>query len=567
MGEPFGRGLVTGAEADPAGDDGVRLWFGVSLLLALFLFFFQLGGFPLFDLDEAIYAESAREMLVSGDWLTPRYNERPFFDKPILIYWLTAGAYALFGVNEFAARLPSALCGLGLLVVVFGFLRTAAGPRLALLALLILATSLETITLAHAALTDMPLILTLTAGMAAFYLGFERRAWRWFAAGYVAFGLAALVKGPVAVALPALIFTVYTGLQGRFREFVRRARLPLGALIFLAVAAPWYAAMVQLHGWPYVEAFFLKHNVRRFTGVIAGHAGSPFYYLGVLVVGFFPWSAFLPAALVSSWPRRWVDWQPVSSMRRLEMFALVWAAGVILFFSLASTKLPNYIGPLLPAVAILTARWWERLLDGDVWPRRTIGWSAAILVAIAGLFAVLLALVPVWIRFAPDRYALAAPYLIEPIELRYGPELLAAVLLVGSIAVALALRRERILDGFLRLILVVGMFAFMLLAWVVPIASGYIQGPLRDLAQAAGAALPPDGRLITVGLKKPSVPFYAGRVALALTAGEDARLRQELSRPGPVMLLGRESDVGVLSNYSDLRLRARRGGYLLYANF
>ena len=237
-------------------------------LLAALTFFVGLGRGALTDADEAFYGESAREMVESGDWLTPRYNYEPRFQKPVLYYWLTAATYLVTGPSETGARLWSALSGLGLVLV------TAACARrwydddtTALLAGAIVATNFGYFAMARSALPDLPLALCITVAIWAALvatLDEERQPRRWVLLSALAVGCGTLMKGPVAIVLPALVIVPVLLIERR-RLSIRWSDLGLALLVVVGIAAPWYVAMWWRHGPSYLEGFFIGDNVERFA--------------------------------------------------------------------------------------------------------------------------------------------------------------------------------------------------------------------------------------------------------------------------------------------------------------
>ena len=547
--------------------------FWPALLLGCFLFFYQLGAVPLFDLDEAIYAETGREMIATGDWLTPQFNGAPAFDKPILLYWFMAASFKLFGLSEFSARLPSAVFGLGLLAVTYGLARAVRDVRFGLLAMLILAGSLEMVVLSHAALTDMLLVFFTTSALACFYMIYRTGRGIWSVGLYLSMAFAVLTKGPVGLVLPGSTILLFMLTVGPWRTRLREIRLGWGILILSAVAAPWYAVMLWVHGSVFWDSFFLRHNIERFTSVLGGHAGTPFYYLGVLAVGFFPWAAFLPAAVVSvftvpDFSDRWKGFRKIPMERPFEWFLLLWISVVFGFFTLAGTKLPNYIAPAFPAMAILVAGWWNRTLDGApsglTRPDRL---SFSLLGLLTVAIAALLLSVPRAIEWARLNYAVSAPYLAQPIELSGVLMVLAAILLIGVMTFFALFYLMRRWSGFMILVLTVGTFVFVLLFGLIPSVSRYIQTPLRDLARETAGWIHPDEPLIVFGLKKPSILFYARRGAIVFKSNQEENLRDFLTTHGRAVVLSPIHLIPVLNSLPGLVIREERGGYVLATTF
>ncbi|MGH7844615.1 MAG: phosphatase PAP2 family protein, partial [Candidatus Binatia bacterium] len=349
---------------------------GALVILTAILFFHQLGAIPLFDVDEAVFAESTREMLETGDFLTPAYNSTPRFDKPILFYWLMSSAFALLGVNELAARFWPALAGCGLVGITFLFARAIAGLRCALLSALILTTSLGMMVLSRLAITDMVLTFFLTASVYGFYLALHDytgpRSVSWASLGWVAAALAVLTKGPIGILFPAAIVALFIWLSGHSQQW-SSLRIRTGMAVLCLILLPWYVAEAYVTEGEFLRVFFVKHNVLRYLSVNSGHKGPWFYYLVVILIGFLPWSAFLPAALGAAWKYR-SQATGGNRERSLPFFLLLWAAVVLVFFSLAQTKLPNYVAPLLPVLSLLVGWWCDLFLLNE--PGRSARFSA-----------------------------------------------------------------------------------------------------------------------------------------------------------------------------------------------
>jgi 4-amino-4-deoxy-L-arabinose transferase-like glycosyltransferase len=321
---------------------------GTALLLALVaaLFLLRLGAVPLLGPDEPRYARVAVEMRRSGDSVTPTLQGQPWLEKPPLYYWLAGKAYGLLGETEAAARLPSVAAGL-----LFVGVTALVGARLyggtaGLYAGFALGTSVLPFAYARAAAMDMLLAATSTAAIGLVGLRLLGVAGRLAvpAAG-VAMGLAVLAKGPLGVLLPALVAAGYV-LATRDWSLLRRLVSPIGLLVLLFVAAPWYVLVYRAQGQAFVDVFLLNHNVQRFTSEIHHHAGPWHYYVGVALLGLFPWSGLLVPGFAGLRPRG----------SRADLYVLLWLALPFAFFSAAASKLPGYILPCLPPLALLIGR-------------------------------------------------------------------------------------------------------------------------------------------------------------------------------------------------------------------
>ena len=332
----------------------------VLLLTALAgsLLLVGLGAVALTDRDEGANAEAAREMLEQASWITPTLGGAPRFAKPALVYWLTAGAYTVLGVGETAARLPSAVAALLLVLVQYAFARWAYGRDVGWRAALVLLLSVEYVAIGRMALTDATLALFTTLAAYAFMRGWwaPPPRGRWYALGWVAAGLAALTKGPVGLLLPLAGVLVYLGIAGGLRQAWREAWPLRGLALLLLVALPWYVAMFWLHGWDYA-ARARGETLGRVLRPVTGPGGTALFYLPVLLVGFFPWSAFLPEA-VRAGLRQARARARQSRREAVSVFAAAWLVAGLVLFSLAQTRLPHYVLPLFPAAALLVAASW-----------------------------------------------------------------------------------------------------------------------------------------------------------------------------------------------------------------
>lgn len=312
-----------------------------------------LGRTAISDSDEAYYAEAGREMIQTGDWLTPHYNFEYRFQKPILFYWLVASAYLTAGVSEAAARFWSALAGLGLVWLTYAAGRRWFDEATGLLAGTIAATSYGYVSLARLALPDLPLACFVTAAIYFGVVALETpgAARSSTAAAGVAVALACLTKGPIGVVLPALVLTA-VAIRERRTLPPWRAKLLLAAAVSVALAAPWYVAMVAIHGMAYARGFFLGDNLQRFATSRFNQPRVIWFYLPILAGGMLPWSLFFPLWIAPAWQ----SVSRVHSIGRAEWRCMLWAALPLIFFTVSVGKQPRYILPILPPLAVLMGR-------------------------------------------------------------------------------------------------------------------------------------------------------------------------------------------------------------------
>jgi 4-amino-4-deoxy-L-arabinose transferase-like glycosyltransferase len=353
-------GAPAGAERPGAAvrPDPPRAWtFLLLALLSLPLYFLALGAHGLSDPDEPYYAVPALEMLRAGSWQVPLFHGRPWFDKPILFYWIVLACYRALGVSETAVRLGSALAAVGGLVTVYLLgLRSGLGERGARAAAVVLGTAVEYVLLARAAVTDMTLLLALALGMLA--AAHCLQSGSALAAGLAgaAFGLATLTKGPVGVLVPGLALGSYS-LLARSRDLLRPRLLAAGAAGLLLSAGPWYLYMSLRYPDLLGRTFLGEGNLGRFLN--PEHQSFPLYYLVVLVLGLLPWSGALPFAVLSPCRRGLAAGETGLGRRPGPLFALCWAGSVLLLFSLSASKLPTYVFPAFPPLALLIAGYLE----------------------------------------------------------------------------------------------------------------------------------------------------------------------------------------------------------------
>ncbi|MFC1570616.1 ArnT family glycosyltransferase [Candidatus Omnitrophota bacterium] len=327
----------------------------ILLAVAIFLFFFNLGSTALTDPDETFYAQTAKEMTAQGEWVTPHIFGEPQFEKPVFYYWLIMASYKIFGINEFAARFPSAIFGIIGVLGIYFLGRLLFSKECGFFSGLILATSMQYLVLARGCVTDMVLGTFIMLTLLCFLLGWmkERRSWYFLAA--VCASLAVLTKGPIGLFIPGLTVLIYTAVTGEWKKFLK---IPFFwcIVIFVLVGLPWYLAVIREHGAIFIGEFFGFQNVTRFLHPEHRIGASPLFYIPIVIAGFFPWSIFFP---VSCWNMFKTRVNP-EKLKATGIFLAAWFGVVFIFFSISRTKLVTYIFPLYPAMAIVTARLFER---------------------------------------------------------------------------------------------------------------------------------------------------------------------------------------------------------------
>ncbi len=332
----------------------------VLLSVASALAFPYLGATSLWDDDEGVNAECAREMAEAGTHIVPLFNWELRTAKPVFLYWLLLFSYDTFGVDEFAARLPSALAYLGSVLLTYALGRRMFDPATGLLAGLIAASTLELAKLGHACTPDSTLVFFLLLYFWAFWRGHDGGRRSWYLPCGAASAFAMLTKGPVGLVLPIAIVGIYFLWHREGRRLLDR-RMIGGILVWIFVAVPWYVLVTAETKGEWTWAFFLKENLARSAEPMENHRGPWIYYLGVVFVFFAPWSSLLIPVLRDAWKRTKLE----VTDRRAVRFLLIWIAVVFAAFTPLATKLPHYIAPAYPALAILTASYLVCWMRGE----------------------------------------------------------------------------------------------------------------------------------------------------------------------------------------------------------
>lgn len=549
------------------------------LLLSGLLFFVGLGSMGLTDRDEGRNAEAGREMFASGDLVTPTFNGELRVAKPVFVYWLMTLSYHVFGVNEFAARAPSAFFGVALIAMHYLFLSRLRGPTVGLIGALMLLLNIEILALGRMAITDSVLIFFTMLSLYGFWLGLHEqgagRHWIW--GFYAGMALATLTKGPVGFAVPLITALLYLMATRQWLVFWQRGAPIAGTFLFVILAGPWYAAMVLIHGDAYSSQARV-HTVGRFLAPMEGHGGGWWFYFPVMLLGFYPWSAFLPAAFY----RAYATWrespaklherngspgtsEPVGWGPELDWFAGLWVIGVFIFFSLSSTRLPHYIGPLFPACALLAASYWAQGLSNP--STKGLRGSIHFMMGVGYLVAVAFASAPFLFHKFAGKMVKEFP-LATQFDLGIGPYL-GAIIVVAAMGLigyfGLNDSKRHIVFGVAGGALA-SVFLLAILA-IVPGLNRYAIAPPQELAYAAGLNLQPTDQLIAFGTTRPSIAFYARRTVLFIPSNELDRLRTALSKEGRTMILLPESLQDALpKEAADFQPILKRYGYVLLGN-
>jgi 4-amino-4-deoxy-L-arabinose transferase-like glycosyltransferase len=387
---------------NPPAENNLPTWVWTVLgLIAVPAFLLGLTV-PFIGPDEPRYAEVGREMWQTGDWITPTLGGFHWFEKPPLLYWLEACFYSIFGVNEFAARLGPALCGLGIVVCLWLVVRMTSGREergLANWIAVIAASTLGLITFSHAATTDVVVTLPLTIAMSAFFV-YDRRSttgdvgakiYTPLATMYIAAGLAVLAKGLIGLVFPPAIILVYHAFSRRWPSRTLILSALWGLPVTLAVAAIWYVPMYLRYGDEFITEFIIRQHFERFTTNVFQHPQPFYFYLWVLPLMTMPWLPFFVAGLWKAVRQIAEPKDSSSASCPLLLFSFAWLLVPLLFFSASGSKLPGYVLPSLPAAIIMTGIAVNSLgRSTRVWTRISAVLAGVTLVAVSVVLVVVL---------------------------------------------------------------------------------------------------------------------------------------------------------------------------------
>jgi 4-amino-4-deoxy-L-arabinose transferase-like glycosyltransferase len=488
------------------------------LVLAGCLFCAGLGSLPLLEPDEGRNAEVGREMLASGDWITPHYNGLPYLDKPAVFFCLVASSFKLAGLHEWSARAPSALMGLCLLVLSWFLARRMFGDSTAMRAGVVIATAPLVIVFSRLVIFDMTLAFLTTLAMVSFWFAeaAEFRRPRLDILMFLAMGLATITKGPVGFLLPLLSITAYQALRGKLGE-LKRLRWGPGGAVFLAVVLPWFIS-ISIRYPDFPRYALLEESLARFAGGLVHRKGGLLYYFPVYLAGFFPWSIFL---LWAGWSRhkRWREFGLGSFSPNL--YLLTWSVATFAFFSLSRSQLPGYFLPGVVPLGILMAKAWDDV--GSPRATQCPDWLTAGFATLLGVGLIVAVCSQLAIFSSPHSH-LAAKLpatvfaMLKP-SILYTGLILAALAVMGRNIAGRARGRSLSLAAFVLLALTAPM---LLVRWIAPLRIYAETNSSRRLADTILAS--PERAMPIYGYYyfRTSLPFYLRRpVALVTTGGNE----------------------------------------------
>ncbi len=522
--------------------------------LGLLAFLPGIASRDLWNPDEPRYAEVAREMRESGDYLVPHLNGKIYSEKPPLLFWLiVAASHATGGVTAVAARLPSLLAAVATLLLLFGIAQRLFDWRVAWWSTLILVSTGRILWQGRVGQIDMLLMALVTGAIYCFVRGLKEDRPAWFRLFFVCAGLATLAKGPVGLLPPLLAIVAFCWATGS-RATLRSMRMGTGLLIWAAIVLAWLVPAALSGGVPYLETLVIKQNVTRYAD--PWHHFRPFYYyLTVLPADFFPWSLFLPGTL-------WIGWRRLTGeARRGFLLAFAWAAVTLLFFSLSPAKRTVYILQMYPALALLVA---SPLPEIESTSPRLRSWLRVPPLLMAALFAAVPAAWPFLPKLAP-RFAARAEEMLAPFGdgLLFDALLLALLLATSAFAAWWLGRSGR--PGRVVAALAAGMLAATTYASLVVLPRFEIAKSARPLSEKLLELARPDEPYAIYPRIDPPFLFYTRRFA-ELPASE-AELEEFAGRPGRVWLFISKEAFAALAEPLPLVEIARDGvredGYVL----
>lgn len=478
------------------------------VLASAVLLFLGLDASTIWDANEAYYAETPRQMVESGDYVNPSFNGAPRFNKPVLSYWVVAGFYKVFGVSVWAERVAIAIGALGIAAAAFVIARVAWSARAGWIAALVILSAPRVVFFARRIFIDVWVTLFMSLVLMFFVLAEarpeHRRRYLWLM--YAAAGLGVLTKGPVAIVLPAIAFGLYLIIERRPRDILRMQLIP-GAIIVLAIVAPWYGLVYAQHGWQYIVDFFVGENLERYSDTYGQQARSVFFYIPVLLTELFPWSLFVPAAL----------WAAVRQRTTVARLLLCWIAVIVLVFTFSSTKQDLYIFPIAAALAALIAALLDRAAEQLEPDQRAVRWTWPVVAAALVLFFVGLKNV---FGSSESEYYIRGAFLVS------------LCLAAGAVAVFAFWRVRRTMHAVAALGLTFVAANYVLVLVSLPYFERF--KPVAPLS-AAALARDTDRPVIQYRVALPSMVWYMERPVEEII--DDPILEERLARPGETLVL------------------------------
>ena len=543
------------------------------LLLAFGLLYgFRLGSYPLAPGDEGRYAEIPREMVASGDWITPRLNGVNYFEKPPLVYWLTALCLTLFGDSEWSMRATPAAAAVAGVLLTYAAGRRLYGREAGLIAALVLGTCLLYYSIGHIMLLDMVMSVLMAATLFCFILALQeapgrRRRWLFYGI-YASAALATMTKGLIGFLVTGAVMFLWLLVFNQWKR-LRPLYLPSGVALFLAITAPWHI-LAALHNETWAHRYFVYEHWERFTTPAASRPGPWYYFIGIIVAGLIPWTGFLwPAlrdALKGGWARR--------KENADAWFFVTWAVFIFLFFSKSHSKLAPYILPIFPALALLTGHWLAQAVAGRVEPARLrAGFRVfSFFCGLLGVALIAIVVKPTIAKMPPEQATM----------LRIEALILAAIVIVGGVIAPARAKLKGARAGLAAIGLTMAAF-YTVFQFAAPALN---KPSTKDLALKVKAEAQPGDRVLHYHEFFHDFLFYAERLvdvvaftgelqldedAAARASGrfmDEATFRQTWDGPTRVWAVARKKDIAELFGDATFRyhLIAESRGHYLFSN-
>ncbi|MCX5815699.1 MAG: glycosyltransferase family 39 protein [Proteobacteria bacterium] len=471
----------------------------IILLFSYVFFFYGMGEYSLKEPDEGRYAEIPREMIELNDYTVPHLNYVRYFEKPPLFYWAVAASYKLFGVNEWSFRFANAFSAFLCMLSLYIFVRRWFGERAAFLSSIVLISSFGFFSMARIVTIDMFFTLWLSLSLFCFLGYYRERKPLFIYFFYVFLAFATLSKGIVAIILLIVTIIIFLLIEKK-TSFIKEMRIIKGIIIYGVIALPWFIA-ISLKESEFFYFFVIDQHFLRFFTAKHKRTGSLFYFLPVLIGGMFPWSILIPRSIISLWKRS-----------EIRLF-LIWSGIVLLFFSVSKSKLPPYILPVFPPLAIVIGCFFD-----DIWDRVAgITLEAAIYIIIFILFAIAPFLfwnttVIGWV----SQISTEAIYVFQSLKV----VLICVSILSAIIVFALFFRR---FTTYASLFLILSSFSFLFVSLLMVLNIKTIDSlnSTKGLSNTINRNIHEGDLLINYGAYDQTLPFYTRRnVVIAAYKGE-----------------------------------------------
>ncbi|EKE01598.1 MAG: Dolichyl-phosphate-mannose-protein mannosyltransferase family protein [uncultured bacterium] len=463
----------------------------LTLIIGL-LFGATLGRYPLAAPDGARYAEIPREMVVTGDYITPHLNGVKYFEKPPLFYWLQAISIKAFGANELAVSIVNALMALGCSLLIYFTGRKLYGRLNGIVASFIFATTSLVFALTRVVTLDVALTFFITGSLCSFMLatqlplGIKRSSHLW--AMYVFAALAVMTKGLIGAVFPALIVLIWTVVFNEWRN-IKTYRIISGLFLFLLIALPWHI-LVQIKNPEFFRFYFIDEHFLRYSTGYAGRS-KPWWFLPALLLGgLYPWMVFLPQTIMNSIPKHFNQWQ----QNKPTIFLVIWALTIYAFYTFSNSQLIPYILPVFPPIALLIGNYLATYWQSNQHRPITIGFNVLLTLNIAlgiGAIAAIFTL-----NFSDHTITKQNLYIA------------AACVIIGGVISIIAYRRRGLAWGFTTLTLAVS----ILWLYLSPIITTINKQSIKPLIITLQQKLKPDEEVISYGHYYQDLPFYLQRI-------------------------------------------------------